>query len=231
MRMALRGCGSLGPRVTNLRECYVDMKRTIKIDFWPRKEHYLFFKDFDEPFFGITAQVDCTGARQASLREGHSFFLSYLHKALTSVNETEAFRIRIEGEEVVMYDRIHASPTVGRPDGTFGFAYMDYHPDFETFAAAAQQEIKRVQGMSGLCLGDEKPDVIHFSSIPWIHFSDISHARHLSLRDSVPKITFGKMIEQNERYVMPVSVHAHHGLMDAWHVGLFLERFADLLKG
>ncbi len=205
------------------------MKYTLDLNTWPRKEHYLFFKDFDEPFFGINTLVDCSGARDASLREGHSFFLSYLHKALIAANETEAFRIRIEDGEVVVFDRIHASPTIGRTDGTFAFSYMNYHPDFETFAAAAQKEIRRVQQMSGLCLGDEKPDVIHFSSVPWIHFLGISHARHFALKDSVPKITFGKMVEQHGKQMMPVSVHAHHGLMDAWHVGLFLERFQELL--
>jgi len=206
------------------------MKRTLHIETWARREHYLFFKDFDEPFFGVNLRVDCTGAYLASKRQGHSFFLSYLHKALQAANETEAFRIRIENDEVVIFDRINASPTVGRPDGTFAFSYMQYHPDFEVFAAAGQAEIDRVRSSSGLCLGDEKPDVIHFSSAPWIDFNGIAHARHFSLRDSVPKITFGKMIESGGRKSMPLAIHAHHGLMDAWHVGQFLERFEELMS-
>lgn len=29
---------------------------------------------------------------------------------------------------------------------------------------------------------------------------------------------------------MPVSVHGHHGLMDTYHVGLFIDKFQELLN-
>ncbi|MBX2929174.1 MAG: hypothetical protein KF852_15165 [Saprospiraceae bacterium] len=207
------------------------MKRKIDLTSWPRKEHFLFFKDFEEPFFGLCVTVDCTGAYGASQKDGHSFFLSYLHKALAAANATEAFRCRIDQGEPVVFDQINASPTVGRDDGTFGFSYMDYHPDFAVFEGAGKKEMERIKRGSGLELSDEKLDVIHFSSVPWIRFSGLSHARRFSIGDSIPKITFGKMTDDNGRKTMPMSIHAHHGLVDALHVGQFLEHFQDLLNG
>lgn len=38
------------------------MKNTLNIANWNRKDHYHFFKDFEEPFFGITVNIDCTKA-------------------------------------------------------------------------------------------------------------------------------------------------------------------------
>ena len=38
------------------------MKKLIDIDNWKRKEHFLFFSKFEEPFFGVTVKVDCTTA-------------------------------------------------------------------------------------------------------------------------------------------------------------------------
>lgn len=55
-----------------------------------------------------------------------SFFLCSLHRILTAVNRIEAFRYRIENGEVVCYDRIHASPTIGREDGSFGYGFFEY---------------------------------------------------------------------------------------------------------
>ena len=42
------------------------MKNEINIDSWNRKEHFHFFSKFEEPFFGITAELDCTHAYKES---------------------------------------------------------------------------------------------------------------------------------------------------------------------
>ncbi|MDN3724202.1 CatA-like O-acetyltransferase [Aequorivita sp. SDUM287046] len=71
---------------------------------------------------------------------------------------------------------------------------------------------------------------IHFSAIPWIDFTSISHARSFSHPDSCPKISFGKMTETNGRKSMPISIHGHHALMDGYHVGQFIDQFQKLMS-
>lgn len=161
----------------------------------------------------------------------HSFFLSYLHKALVAANLVEAFRYRIIDGQVWVYDQVNASPTINRPDGTFGFGYMNYEEDFAVFETNATIEMDRVRNSSGLEPAVSGENVIHFSSIPWISFTSLSHARSFAQKDSIPKISFGKMTETNGIRSMPVSVHAHHGLMDGYQVGQFLEHFQGLMKG
>ena len=106
------------------------MNQLLDINNWNRKDHFNFFKQLEEPFFGVCITIDCTTAFKKSKVEGHSFFLSYLHKALKAVNSVECFRYRISGDDIIVYDQIDASPTIGRPDGTFGFSYMKYHKNF-----------------------------------------------------------------------------------------------------
>lgn len=70
---------------------------------------------------------------------------------MTKANETDEFKLRIEGENsVVKYDTIHVSPTIGREDGTFGFAFFEYIPDRNDFIQQAIQEITRVKNSTGL---------------------------------------------------------------------------------
>jgi chloramphenicol O-acetyltransferase type A len=38
------------------------------------------------------------------------------------------------------------------------------------------------------------------------------------------------MTEQNGVKTMPVSIHVHHGLMDGYHVGLFVDEFQRLMN-
>ena len=97
------------------------MKTLIDIDKWSRKEHFRFFSQFDEPFFGITVTVDCTRAYLLSKANKKSFFLTYLYMALKAVNEIENFKYRIVDGHVYLFEQINASSTINRSDGTFGF--------------------------------------------------------------------------------------------------------------
>jgi chloramphenicol O-acetyltransferase type A len=207
------------------------MFRTIDLKAWNRREHFEFFSQFDEPFFSITVDVDCTRAYRAARAAGIPFFLWYLYRSLRAANGIEAFRYRIRQEQVVCYDAIHASATINRADQTFGFSMIRYVEDEAEFRYAAQREIDAVRATSGLNMSEatEQLDEIHYSVMPWVNFTATTHARHYPLRDSVPKITFGKFVEKNGRLMMPVAVFAHHGLMDALHVARHLELFQELL--
>ncbi len=206
------------------------MKKLIDIDNWKRKEHFLFFSKFEEPFFGVTVKVDCTTAYLKAKEKNISFFLYYLFRALKSSNEVENFRYRIIENKVYDFSTVNASPTINRPDGTFGFAYMDYFEDEKQFYEKALKEIENVKCTNSLLPAVSGENVIHFSAIPWLDFTSISHARSFSHPDSCPKISFGKMTENNGMKEMPVSIHGHHALMDGYHVGLFVDKFQDLLN-
>jgi len=199
----------------------------LDIENWPRRDHFKFFSQFEDPFFGVCVEVDCFKSYENAKLSGQSFFLKYLHASLVAVNEVEPFKYRITEDEVWIYDQVNASPTINRPDSTFGFAYMDYFEDFKKFSAAAQVEIERVQNSTGLVPAGSGQNVIQYSSVPWLNFSAISHARSFSFKDSCSKISLRKLSE-NKR--MPVSVHVHHALMDGFHVGQFVEAFQDILN-
>lgn len=206
------------------------MKTAIDITSWIRKDHYAFFTQFEEPFFGMTVSIDCTNGYQHAKKHNRSFFLYYLYRALKAANDIENFRYRIIDKQVYLFDVINASPTVHRPDGTFGFSYIDYNEDEEEFYANAKQVIEKVKYSTGLVPAVSGENVIHFSAVPWVNFTAVSHARSFTFPDSSPKISFGKMTEENGKRSMPVSVHVHHGLADGYHVGLFVNKFQEMLK-
>jgi chloramphenicol O-acetyltransferase type A len=208
------------------------MKTLLDIANWPRKEHFHFFRQFEEPFFGATVEIDCTTAYENSKKLGSSFFIYYLHKTLVAVNTIESFRYRISEDKIYINERIDASATIGRADGTFGFSLIEYDLSFAVFKQNALTEIERIQKSTGLFTRTfETDNVIHFSAIPWVNFTSLSHARTYSIPDSCPKISFGKMIvSENGKRTMPMSVHVHHGLMDGMHLGQFVDYFQEIMN-
>lgn len=205
------------------------MKRKIDIDSWVRKEHFNFFKTFDEPFWGISTNVDCSITYKKSKAQNIPFFAAYLFQSLQAVNQVEEFRYRMEGGDVYCYDVVHAAATVLRDDGTFGFSFIKFDSELSYFADNVKKEIDRVKKDNRLIPSDEDHAVIHYTAIPWISFTGVSHPRRFSLKDSVPKIAFGKIHEEHGKKLLPIAIHAHHALVDGLHVGKYLELFQKLL--
>lgn len=206
------------------------MKTLIEINEWDRKEQYLFFSQFEEPFFGTTVNIDCTKAYHFVKEKNQSFFLYYLFRAIKAANEIENFRYRIIDNVPYLYEVIHASATINRPNNTFGFSYIDYHSDENIFRNTAKEEIEQVKLSNTLLPAKGGDNVIHFSAVPWLNFTSISHARKFSISDSCPKISLGKMTDSDGIKTMNISIHGHHALMDGFHVGLFTEKFQSLMN-
>lgn len=206
------------------------MKRELNISTWNRKEHFEFFSKFEEPFFGTTIQFDCTKAHSKTKELGVSFFAYYLHKTLAAVNNIENFKYRIQDGKVFIYDKINVSSTILRDDKTFGFSEVEYDENLNVFIENYNTEATRVKNLPGLITKEYSENLIHFSALPWVNFTSISHSRSFTLPDSCPKFSFGKMTEKNGRKKMSMSVHVHHGLVDGYHLGLFFEEFERLMN-
>ncbi len=199
----------------------------INIESWNRKEHFEFFSRMASPYFGMTTEVDCTIAYDNAKENGNSFFAHYLHKSMIAVNSVEELRLRIVDNKVALFEKINAGATVGRADGTFGFIFVNFSDDFETFNKELQNEIQTVLNSTGLRLNDDdiKKDLIRHSTIPWTSFTGLLHPTNFDRTESVPKITFGKFSIREGKKYLPVSIEAHHGLVDGFHLAKYLSEF------
>src|ERR1700761_4029384 len=113
------------------------MKQQLDITTWNRKEHFEFFMQFDEPYHGVSVDVDCTVAYKTAKERGCSVWLYYFYQAIAAANITEAFKLRVEDGKVYVYDRVDGGSTIGRPNGTFGFGDFIYSPSFDEFLIGA----------------------------------------------------------------------------------------------
>lgn len=206
--------------------------KIIDIENWNRKEHFNFFSNYDNPFFGIVTEIDCTKAYQNAKKNKLSFFAYYLHKSTLALNTIEELKLRIVDKKVVLFDTIHVSATIGREDGTFGFSFTNFSSDFEIFNENLSKEISSVQSTEGLRFNQDakRIDVIHYSTVPWNKFTALTHARNFNTGDTIPKITFGKAFMNEGKKILPVSIDVHHGLVDGLHISKYLEEFQKLMN-
>jgi chloramphenicol O-acetyltransferase type A len=199
---------------------------------WSRRDAFDYFRSFDKPYFNVCTRLDVARLKQAVAECGFgSLSLAYHHIALGLANRLEPLRYRLDGARVLVHAIVHGSTTVLREDGGFGFAYLDHHSDFATFAASGAASIAAAR--AGRLPFEPRPDdtaLIHFTTLPWVHFTSFSHARNWGREDSIPKLAFGRIDSDGARAWLPMSVEVHHALMDGLHVGQFVQAFEAALR-
>jgi len=176
---------------------------------------------------GVATGKEVQAIFKLAKEKGHSFFASYLHKSMIAVNSVEELTYRIIDDKVVSFPIIHAGATISRENGTFGFIFTHFSSDFQTFNVALQKEIKAVHNSTGLRLNNEDLtlDLIRHSTLPWTSFTALLHPTNFDQKESVPKITFGKFTVRDGKKYLPVSIEAHHGLVDGLHLSTYLNQF------
>ena len=191
---------------------------------WPRKKHFDLFSGMDTPHFNLTANIDVTQFRETVKIGGHSFTVATAYLLTLCANTIPEFRQRIRGEMIIEHDTVSPSFTMLGKDDLFSFCTVRYQSEFKLFEQAAFEKIAEVKEQPILADGPAEDDLLYLTSIPWVSFTSIQHPMHYHPVDSVPRLAWGKMTQHGGSWSMPLSVQAHHGLLDGVHAGRYFEK-------
>jgi chloramphenicol O-acetyltransferase type A len=205
------------------------MYSEIDLDQWPRRAAYDFFKGYADPFFNFSANLDVTAAYSYAKANGLRVSLVTLFCSLAAANSIPEFRTRWLDGRLVEFDRIHATQTILNPDETFSFCYFEMAGDVEAFDAAGRRSLDKYSALKTFDVESDRIDLIYYSVIPWVSFTSFKHASSLEPTQTVPRIVFGKIFQNGDSKMMPVSVEANHMIMDGIHVGKLFIRFQEQL--
>lgn len=202
--------------------------RKIDIDKWNRKKQYLFFKDYDDPYFNLCTTVDVSILKQFVKQKGHSFFLSCLFFLQDTANAIPEFRLRIKGSAVYDMLSVGIGSTVLQEDDTFAFCYFEQRNTLEEFHAHGRKRLSELMKSKKFEEAGDRLDLLYSSFLPWMRFTSVKHARNGAMETAgIPKFVIGKYYLEGGRWIMPISVEVHHALMDGLHVGRFLRTLQE----
>ncbi len=194
-----------------------------------RRKHFDFFRRMDQPHFNLTANLEITPLLHFLQQEGLPFTATVVYCITRAANAIPQFRQRIRGERVIEHPKVSPSFTVHtKASDVFSFCYVEYQPDLILFTADAQRQIQQMQEAPSFEDEAGRDDYLFLSSIPWVSFTGIQHAMNFSPADSVPRIAWGKYFQDGQRLLMPLSVQAHHALVDGRDMGHYFEAIQAL---
>ncbi len=205
--------------------------KTIELSGWNRRKHYELFKTYRQPFFNVCFDLDLTRFLPSVKTAGQPFFLSFVHAVMKAANRTEALRLRIRGEEVVLHDVVRPSFTMMTDEGVFRFLTVPYEDDPEGFLRRAADTVEAAKKAVDVADEPGVDDLVFLTSMPWISFTSVEHAMPGHPDDSFPRLTWGKYHDVAGRIVIPFSVAAHHALVDGQDVGFFAAELQAVLNG
>jgi chloramphenicol O-acetyltransferase type A len=203
--------------------------QTIDMEAWPRRDHYQFFSTFEYPHFSLCADLDITTLLPFLKNRKISFTAAIMYFIARTANSIPEFRQRVREGNPIEYDEVHPSATILTKDDLFSFCTVLYNKNFIKFVKEAEEEIDRVKTEPYIEEKIQDDSALFMTSIPWVSFTSFMHPLKLNPADSVPRFAWGKYKQTGEKTLMPLSVQAHHAVVDGLHAGRFYDQFQKLL--
>jgi chloramphenicol O-acetyltransferase type A len=184
----------------------------------PRRPHVDFYRRHPSPFYSVTFELDATLVRARAKALGASTFAAMVwayHRALVAI---DAFRTRLDGDELVLYDTLAVGMAVPGPRRTFTFATLDWEPDAERFLAQAAERMAAASSRVDLS-GGAAPDFAYYTSLPKVPFISFAHVPLPDPTAGQPEAAFGKFRAVDGRTLVPVGVLVNHLFVDGADLG------------
>ena len=203
------------------------MKR-IDLKTWERREQYPYYSAMDDPFWGMTCEIEVTRARVFMKDRGIPAYVGLIYLVTRAVNAVAELRTRVVDDAVYAYDVVHPSCTLLDAGEHLRFCAARYDDDPAVFIAQTRREMERVKNAPTYALAAQGPDRVYCSCLPWVHFTGLTHPAHRHPPDTIPRVTWGAFTPRATATVMAVNIQVHHGLADGLHVSRFMRGLADL---
>ncbi|MBS1792883.1 MAG: chloramphenicol acetyltransferase [Acidobacteria bacterium] len=201
--------------------------KPVDLETWNRRAVFEHFRDYEIPFFSITANLDVTRLYQFCKRHELSFSLATIFYSLRAANEIREFRIRLIDGRPFEFDRVHGSQTILHEDESISFSVLEDRDDVFKFVADSRAVLEEYRRLKSLDTGNERLDLLYYSIIPWISFTSVSNAMRLDERQTIPRLVFGRVFEEAGRKKIPHAIEIHHAIADGLHAGRYFMKLQE----
>lgn len=197
---------------------------------WPRREVFEFFSPLSNPFYSLCFRLDVTELYDYVKARGLSFYYALVYLSTLAVNRTEAFSYALEGGEPVRLEERLPSFTDMKPGAEhFHIVTMPCRGSLEDFCAAARK--KSLEQDFFIDHSAEGKDLIFISCLPWFDLTALTNERDMDRDDAIPRLAWGRFVEENGRKTLGYSVEVNHRFIDGAHIGQFVRTLEEEIAG
>ena len=195
--------------------------RAIDMNTYPRRTHFDYFRSLQNPMLGITAEVDVTALRDFCKARGCSFYLAFTHVAALAANGVPELRRRIRDGGIVEYDACGTSHVEPLDDGTYCYCTLYHDREWDAWLPYAEAARAACRERGSIEEDDDVEGLYFVTSLPWLRYTQLIQPT-AGGDESNPRISWGRFeADWRGRLMMPVTLLAHHALLDGAQVAQF----------
>lgn len=194
---------------------------------WSRAIHCAIFRNYIEPNFCVTFEVDVTNFYKKIKAQNLSFTLSMVYAVCKCANDIENFRYRFLDDKIVLFDKIDTAFTLlDKNTELFKVVNVPFVENLQDYVELAKKISDAQKEYFNVPLGN---DIFQCSPMNFLTYTHISHTISGKKDISTPIFDWGKFREVEGKLFMPLSVQVHHSFVDGLHIGKFSERLKKYL--
>lgn len=198
--------------------------KQIDVLTWERREAYDFFSQLKDPFWTASFTLDITEARQYARWHGCSLYLVLVWTLSNAVNKVENLRYAIKDGKPVLLDRRYPSYTDLHENSTqFHIVTVHENLDLPSFLQYASMHSNAQNTF--MEMDKEGNDLIYLSCLPWLDLTHVESEGPEDKDDAVPRLTWGRYREENQRVYITLSMSVNHRFADGIHLAMFQNAF------
>ncbi len=195
--------------------------------FETRRDRYTHFDAMQNPAINLGFRLEVPDFLPACKAAGRPPFHFFLFALLRAVMQVEHFRYRKFEGGIIKIDRLFPSFAVLDDKQNLNFARFEGCDELDEFiarsvAAKAEACIPGPLRLPGLvCTPRELKDHVWVTCMPWLELLAIEHPMASLGECDIPMVAWGRFRpEPDGRLSLPMSVQAHHGFVDGYHIHL-----------
>lgn len=197
--------------------------RYLDMSCYPRRSHFTYFCSLPYPYVGVTVNIDITDFLAFCREKGISFYLSFLHAVALAANNVAELRQRIREEGIVEYSECPTSHIELLENGTYCYCTLHHNLPLKDYLLQAEAARAACRINASIEESEDVESMLFISSLPWLHYTALIQPV-AGGDESNPRITWGKYEKDpSGRVLLPVSVLAHHALVDGIHLSQFYQ--------
>lgn len=195
--------------------------RYLDMDCYPRRSHFDYFRSLPYPYVGVTVNVDITNFLAFCRKNDLSFYLAFLHAVAFAANGVAELRQRIRENGIVEHSECPTSHIELLENGTYCYCTLHHNLPLKDFFLQAEAARAACRENASIEESEEVESMLFISSLPWLHYTALIQPV-VGGDESNPRITWGKYEKDpSGRMLLPVSILAHHALVDGIHLSQF----------
>ena len=202
----------------------------IDLDKYDRRRHFEYFSSLQYPYVGITNNVDVSELVQFCKSTDCSFYLMILHAVALAADGVRELRQRIRDGSIMEYSECPTSHIELLENKTYCYCTLHHHMVMEEYIPYAEEARKKCRENGSIDEDDDSDSMYFISTLPWLHYSAMIQPV-AGGEESNPRITWGRFQEDfRGRKQLPVTLLAHHALVDGIHIAMFYQNLEKQIK-